>query len=253
MWIVVSIAAHAVLAGLLLSVDRRLPRPKNRVSTMTQRKIELPPPPKKKKLPPPPPEKKAPPPEKKAPPPKKIARRIKRVRRVSKPPPKVAPPPSGKPEGKSPPDTGRKTFGIKFEGKTTAPTGQGVQVRKGDSVDVNPRVTKRGPPAKGFKKRYKAGEQAPLAVITTKPLPSKRVMPKYPERARDLGIEGRVVLELTIDGKGNVIKARVIRKLHPDLDAAAITAAKQMKFKPATVNGTPVTVKISYSFAFVLD
>jgi len=251
--LLISVGAHVTLGSALLAASSGTDQSKHAAMEMSQRKLELPPL-KKKKLPPKP--------KPKAPETKKIETEVKKTKRVvrrrpSKAPPKVLPPIAEKmrPPTKAPPsdDTGPKTFGIKMEGKSTAPAGTGVAVPKGDSLEVSPRIRRRGKATKGFKKTFSAGEQAPLAVITTRPLPVKRVQPDYPERMRNLGIEGRVVLQLTVDGKGRVTKAKIIKSLHPDLDRLCVAAAKKMIFKPATVNGTPVLVKIPYSFAFVLD
>lgn len=115
------------------------------------------------------------------------------------------------------------------------------------------RIGKGKPTGTGFKKTYRPGEQAPVAVITSKPKPLKRVVPAYPERMRELEIEGRVRLLLTIDGNGRVIKAKVIKSLRKELDDEAVKAAKKMLFAAAKVNGVPVTVTIPYTFTFVLD
>ena len=162
-----------------------------------------------------------------------------------KPAPEDAPPPS---------------FGLQLSGTATARAGQGVQVPVGNTLKVSPEVRSRKPPGPGaprtrpgFKKRYSAGEDAPLAVVSTMPRPIQRVPASYPEEARDLEIEGRVVLELTVDSTGKVVNVRVVKRLHPLLDAEASRAARKMRFTPGTVNGTPVRVKIPYTFTFVLD
>lgn len=186
----------------------------------------------------------------------------KKVVRPKKAPKKAPPPdpePQGKPESKTPPapDTGAKTFGIDMKGTTTAAPGTGVAVPEGQTVRQDPRVRRVGkgrPKAKpGFKKDYKRGERAPLAVVTTRPQKLKDVQPRYPEHIRDLEIEGRVVLKLTVNGEGKVIKAKVLKGLHKDLDAEAIKAAMKLRFAPGKVGGTPITMDITYTFTFVLD
>jgi periplasmic protein TonB len=213
-----------------------------------------------RKLPPPPPEPPRPDPPKVDPPAAetKVAM-TKQLPRIRQPPP-TEPEPTRETtptDDKAPADTGPKTFGIKMSGTTTAAPGSGVQVPRGDSLAVSPKITKRGlpppPKPKGFKTTYTKGEEAPVAVITSQPRVVKKVTAAYPEKMKELGIEGRVVLELTIDGSGKVTDARVVKSLRAELDAAALVAARQMIFAPATVNGTPVKVKIPYTFAFVLD
>jgi TonB family protein len=145
-----------------------------------------------------------------------------------------------------------------MEGSTAATGGTGVAVPRGDSQRVDPAVKRVGkgparPKSSGFKKRYGAGEAAPLAVVTTMPKVLSRAVPEYPQRVRDLGIEGQVVASLQIDGKGRVTAVKILRGLHPVLDAAAMSAARRTRFAPAEVDGVPVAVTISFTFTFVLD
>jgi TonB family protein len=183
---------------------------------------------------------------------------VSRLPRLRPPPSEPEPKPAPKTTEPVPDDTGPKTFGLpKMSGTTTAAPGSGVQVPEGDSLAVSPKITKKGkePPAKPrpFKSSYSKGEEAPVAVLTTQPKVTKKVTAEYPEKMKELGIEGRVILELTIDGSGQVVAVRVVKSLRKELDETAAAAARQMAFAPATVNGTPVKVKIPYTFTFVLD
>ena len=250
-----SLVVHGGLAALVLLTPPQDRAKQKATMELTERKLEQ-----KKKPPPPPPDepkKEEPKPEPIQP--KKVVR--KRPKKAPPPPPPESetPPEPDTPPNDEPPDTGPKTFGIQMEGGTQAGPGQGVAVPVGDSLAVSPTIRKRGKKKvskkkpSGFKKTYKRGEMAPVAVVTTRPKVRKRVMPDYPERLRELGIEGRVVLELTIDESGKVIKIKVLRGLRPELDQAAKDAAQKMLFAPATVGGTPVKIKIPYTFTFVLD
>lgn len=180
----------------------------------------------------------------------------KPVRAVKKELPHKHPPPLGDLNAKEPPkeDTGPKTFGIEMSSTTTVSSGQGVQIPSGQSLQVSPSVKRigKGSP-QGFKQNYAKGELAPVAVATSMPKVLTRIVPTYPDRMKELGIEGRVVLELTIDGNGRVINVSIIRSLHKELDESAKQAAWKMRFTPAKVNGTAVSMKIPYTFTFVLD
>jgi TonB family protein len=70
--------------------------------------------------------------------------------------------------------------------------------------------------------------------IVSKPVPT------YTAEARDLKLEGEVLLEVnfTADGKPNIL--RVVRGLGHGLDEAAVKAAQQIKYKPAKREGQPV-------------
>ena len=74
----------------------------------------------------------------------------------------------------------------------------------------------------------------------------------YPEVARAAKIEGVVILEATIDERGVVTDARVLRS-EPLLDAAALTALKQWRYTPTLLNGVPVRVLMTVTFRFSLS
>lgn len=93
------------------------------------------------------------------------------------------------------------------------------------------------------------GEDTPLRVCCNIKAPEviKRVEIIYPEMAKKAGIEGIVIVEAVIDRKGNVKSVRVLKPLPMGLDEAAVTAIKQWKFKPATLDGKPVEVFFNLS------
>jgi|SRR5215471_4679306 len=64
--------------------------------------------------------------------------------------------------------------------------------------------------------------------------------PVYTKEARQLKLEGEVLLEVMFGANGQLHVNRVVQGLGHGLDEAAITAANQMRFKPALRNGSPV-------------
>ena len=77
-------------------------------------------------------------------------------------------------------------------------------------------------------------ESAPLTTsveITYKP------NPVYTVEARNLKLEGEVLLEVQFAANGQLHVNRVVRGLGHGLDEAAVTAANKMRFKPALRNG----------------
>ncbi|MGH7784147.1 MAG: energy transducer TonB, partial [Candidatus Binatia bacterium] len=78
---------------------------------------------------------------------------------------------------------------------------------------------------------------------------TKMVMPVYSDVARKANIEGKVVVDVTLDPEGNVTSAKA-ENGHPFLRQAAEEAAKRSKFKPAMFGETPVkaTGFIVYNF-----
>jgi TonB family protein len=72
----------------------------------------------------------------------------------------------------------------------------------------------------------------------------KDVVPVYPDEARAAGVQGVVVVEITVDATGRVSDARVLRSM-PMLDRAALDAVKQWEFRPTVLEGSPVAVKMT--------
>jgi TonB family protein len=60
-----------------------------------------------------------------------------------------------------------------------------------------------------------------------------------------------VVLEIAIAADGKVADARVLESAGPAFDQAAVEAARQFEFTPATSDGAPIPVKIAYRYEFV--
>lgn len=82
-----------------------------------------------------------------------------------------------------------------------------------------------------------AQESGPATVpveITFKP------QPVYTDEARNLKLEGEVLLEVMFSANGTLHVNRVVRGLGHGLDEAAIAAANKMRFKPALRIGQPV-------------
>ena len=76
--------------------------------------------------------------------------------------------------------------------------------------------------------------------------------PEYTAEARNLKIEGQVLLEVTLRADGTIQILRVIRGLGHGLDEAAADAARQVRFRPATRGGTPVDVNATLTITFAL-
>ena len=73
------------------------------------------------------------------------------------------------------------------------------------------------------------------------PVAIKRVQPDYTKLGH-IRAGGVPVVEATITAQGDVTSVRVIRSVHPELDAAIVAALRQWKFRPATQQGRPVAV-----------
>jgi len=99
------------------------------------------------------------------------------------------------------------------------------------------------------------GDAPPAAyraiVDVAPPMKLRNVDPVYPELARRAGVEGVVIIECTIDPRGWVAGARVLRG-HPLLDAAALDAVQQWLYRPTLLNGAPVSVVMTVTVNFRL-
>lgn len=87
--------------------------------------------------------------------------------------------------------------------------------------------------------------------VDKQPSPRRRIKPEYPKGARQRGEEGIVILELDISAEGTVDHVRVFKSCgFPELDQAAIQAAKRAPFNSArqgSVN-VPYTVRLPLDF-----
>ena len=87
-------------------------------------------------------------------------------------------------------------------------------------------------------------------------MPLVRVQPQYPRRANERGIEGFVIVELTVAEDGTVPpESIVIIQAEPKgyFERAATKAAQKFKYKPKVVNGKPQKVTgVRYKFTFDL-
>ncbi|MDY6934171.1 MAG: energy transducer TonB [Spirochaetota bacterium] len=75
--------------------------------------------------------------------------------------------------------------------------------------------------------------------------PIKRIFmpPRYPTRAKEEGIEAKVIAKLLIDEMGNVVRVRIIdAPRFWGFGEAVIEASKNWKFEPAKLNNLPVKV-----------
>jgi TonB family protein len=80
----------------------------------------------------------------------------------------------------------------------------------------------------------------------------RRVEPVYPEEAKTSGIQGSVVLEISVDEKGYVQNAEVISG-DLILSEAAIKAVKQWQYSPTLLNGEPVPAFATVTVVFNLQ
>jgi TonB family protein len=75
----------------------------------------------------------------------------------------------------------------------------------------------------------------------------------YPEFARKDGIEGKILVEATINEAGEIIDTRIVESLCTECDREAIQAIYSVRWKPATKQGVPVRSRVSIPISFRLQ
>ena len=75
------------------------------------------------------------------------------------------------------------------------------------------------------------------------PIPLRKVDPKYPPEFRTSHVDGEVVLYAIIRKDGSVDSIQLVHSVDPHLDANAMEALAQWKFRPAEKHGEPVDLE----------
>jgi protein TonB len=94
---------------------------------------------------------------------------------------------------------------------------------------------------------HKVGEEG-----VKSPVLIREVKPKYTEGAMRRKVQGVVEVDAVILKDGTVGDVTVTRSLDEELDQEAIAATKQWRFRPATKDGEPVTVRVNIELTFTL-
>ncbi|MBS1623339.1 MAG: energy transducer TonB [Bacteroidetes bacterium] len=94
--------------------------------------------------------------------------------------------------------------------------------------------------------QYPGGEEAMMRYITSNI--------DYPDDARAIDIQGRVVVGFIVDENGNVNDVRIVRGLNRSLDEESIRVVRKLKrFKPGSQNGKPVRVRFTLPIMYRLS
>ena len=147
------------------------------------------------------------------------------------PKPKVdGSPPEAEPVKSQPPDP----LAYKFpEPKEVAKLAEKVRSRKADDAERKPSPQ----PDRSSERAERPNSPPPAprqARLDAPPRPKRNIRPDYPKGARQRGEQGEVVLEIHVGADGTVDDVKVaVSSGFPDLDAAAVKAAKAAKFSPA--------------------
>ena len=109
--------------------------------------------------------------------------------------------------------------------------------------------SKVGPPPEAAQGPDEEALQPPRLV------PGSHKLPEYPEPARKNGIEGEVLLDVTVKTDGSVGAVTLKQGVPecPALDESAQAAVRKWKFEPATENGKPVEMTVAIPVRFRLE
>ena len=77
-----------------------------------------------------------------------------------------------------------------------------------------------------------------------------KINPQYTAEAKQLKIQGDVVLRVTFTAGGQVVVQGVVRGLGHGLDEEARRVAQTMRFRPATRNGQAVDITTTVTITF---
>ena len=94
-------------------------------------------------------------------------------------------------------------------------------------------------------------EREANAIVPPALLQSAEVV--YPESAREENVSGRVSMLLDIDEQGHVFYITTTASPDPRLSEAAMAAASQFLFSPATQAGKTIRVRIAYNYTFEIE
>lgn len=92
----------------------------------------------------------------------------------------------------------------------------------------------------------------PQIDLTLTPEPLHTIVPAYPPSCLEQKIEGKVLLQVSINKQGQVTDAEIMSSAHPDLDQAAAEALKQWEFEPLMKREKPVSVRFPVIIDFKL-
>jgi protein TonB len=122
--------------------------------------------------------------------------------------------------------------------------GGGPRRRGGDKPQKS--AEKAGP-----KGKPRANKPLRLTKDMTPPVPVSQPGPGYPSSAKDAGIEGTVVVQFVVTENGGVSNVRAVRG-PSELRGVCEAAVRGWRFKPALLDGRPVTVSRTAQFPFRL-
>ncbi|ASQ90987.1 energy transducer TonB [Prosthecochloris sp. GSB1] len=165
---------------------------------------------------------------------------------IARPEPPKAPPAAAPPAVKAPANVGK----IRKVKKEEAPPEQTLATQKEIRQAIRQQVGNVGS-ADG------AGLDVPMFVpCETMPAVLKQKKPRYPEIARQAGIEGKVFVSVLIGETGKALRVKIMKRVPADqtvFDDVAIESVMASTYSPGIQNGSPVKVWLTVPIRFELN
>jgi len=140
---------------------------------------------------------------------------------------------------------GRHVLRIEKEGRE--PVSAEVEIKREQPLKV---LSFSLPVARAGSEPLRSGQFVTFGPGVVPPERLSGAIPDYPPAARERGMEGSPVVDIWIDEKGNVMDVAIIESAGAMLDGAVLEAVAGWKFRPATVGGTAVSVRLTLQHLF---
>jgi len=241
-----ALVAAAVQGGALWAAHeyKAPPKPENRLVFM-----ELVQAPTKPKAPEPPPPAPTAAPTAPPPPPKPKV--------LSPPKPKAPEPPptpiNEPPKPTEPPKPAPLQTGLSLDSTVNQGAGPAFQVGNTQMGEVGrvakAPVTVAAPPAPASERGPAGPPVVVAAKLVSKPTPGD----VYTAEAKSAEVEGDIILVVTVDERGQVVAAKIVKGLGYGLDERAVQLALRHRYTPRTIDGVPQRSQERLSIAFRLE
>lgn len=139
---------------------------------------------------------------------------------------------------------------------STTPSGKGARFGVGNTLVGTPKRTAAPAKAGPLDRGPSGGRSGPRNSSSSKHRTAASLRrsspPHYPIQAKHDGLEGVVVLSITISAHGHVEDATVLRGLGSGLDESALNAARDTLWSPATIDGQAVRSTRRFNVRFTI-
>jgi TonB family protein len=155
----------------------------------------------------------------------------------------------GKPLGATPVSGVEVSFGrhvLRVEAADRDPVSAEIEVKREQPLKVLSFTL----PLSRDTSELRPGQFVTFGPNVTPPSRLSGTIPVYPPAALERGMEGSPVVEIWIDEKGNVMDVAILESAGAMLDGAVLEAVAGWKFTPASVDGTPVSVRMTLQHLF---